>query len=211
LNHTPKQRILAAAANEFATNGYEGARVDAIAAEAGVNKASLYYHVGSKEDLYSAVLLDFFGVMAKNISDSDDANATPEQRLRFFVTAVARKIGASPVIPPILLREMAAGGEKLHTVVSDVIATIVGLLRSIVNEGIAQGDFDPSANFIVIHAMAIGGLNFLLQTVNARKMIAAKSGINDPKITISSANEIGQAIADQLLNGLKSRKDTTAL
>jgi AcrR family transcriptional regulator len=54
----PKARILAAAAEVFAQIGFAGARVDDIAARAGVNKAMLYYHVGDKERLYTAVLVE---------------------------------------------------------------------------------------------------------------------------------------------------------
>ncbi len=51
-----KRRILDAALDEFAAKGLDGARVDAIAARAGVNKRMLYYYFGSKDHLYRAVL-----------------------------------------------------------------------------------------------------------------------------------------------------------
>ncbi|MBV8951136.1 MAG: TetR family transcriptional regulator [Actinobacteria bacterium] len=53
-----KRRILAAALDEFAAKGLDGARVDTIAARAGVNKRMLYYYFGSKDHLYRAVLRD---------------------------------------------------------------------------------------------------------------------------------------------------------
>lgn len=46
-----KERILEAAAAEFAERGFDGARVDAIAKTAGVNKALIYYYYSSKEAL----------------------------------------------------------------------------------------------------------------------------------------------------------------
>lgn len=53
-----RARILAAALAEFASEGFAGARVDAIAAAAGVNKRMLYHYYGNKDDLYAAVLQD---------------------------------------------------------------------------------------------------------------------------------------------------------
>ena len=47
-----------AAAGIFAESGLAGARTDAIANAAGVNKALLYYYFKSKESLYQAVLED---------------------------------------------------------------------------------------------------------------------------------------------------------
>jgi TetR/AcrR family transcriptional regulator len=51
-----RAKILAAAEQVFAGNGLAGARTDAIAAAAGVNKALLYYYFKSKESLYEAVI-----------------------------------------------------------------------------------------------------------------------------------------------------------
>ena len=51
-----REAILGAAERIFAEEGLEGARTDAIAAAAGVNKALLYYYFQSKEGLYRAVL-----------------------------------------------------------------------------------------------------------------------------------------------------------
>ena len=53
-----RERILAAAAEVFASVGFGGARIDDIAERAGINKAMLYYHVGDKERLYATVLIN---------------------------------------------------------------------------------------------------------------------------------------------------------
>lgn len=47
-----KERILKEALSEFASHGYEGARMDRIAAAVGINKASLYFHFKSKEEIF---------------------------------------------------------------------------------------------------------------------------------------------------------------
>jgi AcrR family transcriptional regulator len=51
-----RERILAAALKEFATHGFAGARVDAIARHAAINKRMLYHYFGDKEDLFRAIL-----------------------------------------------------------------------------------------------------------------------------------------------------------
>src|SRR5271154_5010195 len=50
------ERILSAALHEFAAKGFAGARVDAIARRAGINKRMLYHYFGDKEALFRAVL-----------------------------------------------------------------------------------------------------------------------------------------------------------
>ena len=51
-----REQIFSAATKVFAKKGFDGARVDKIAAEAGVNKQLLYHHFGSKDGLFTAVL-----------------------------------------------------------------------------------------------------------------------------------------------------------
>src|SRR5271157_5694418 len=51
-----REAILEAAERIFGDEGLAGARTEAIAAAAGVNKALLYYYFGSKDGLYRAVL-----------------------------------------------------------------------------------------------------------------------------------------------------------
>ncbi len=59
--------ILAAAIDEFAENGFAGARVESIAARSGSNKRMLYYYFQSKEDLFVAVMVDAY----KTIRDAE--------------------------------------------------------------------------------------------------------------------------------------------
>jgi TetR/AcrR family transcriptional regulator len=51
-----RRRILAAALREFSAKGISGARVDAIAARAKVNKRMIYYYFGSKDGLFREIL-----------------------------------------------------------------------------------------------------------------------------------------------------------
>src|SRR5208337_5365335 len=59
--------ILKAAAREFAEHGIAGARTDAIARLARVNKALLYYYFKDKETLYGAVLDHAFSGMKASV------------------------------------------------------------------------------------------------------------------------------------------------
>ena len=51
-----RERILSAALQEFAANGFAGARVDVIARRAAINKRMLYHYFGNKEHLFREVL-----------------------------------------------------------------------------------------------------------------------------------------------------------
>lgn len=58
-----RQRLLDAAAEEFAEHGLAGARVDRVAVHARANKQLIYAYYGSKEKLFDAVLVDRLGAL----------------------------------------------------------------------------------------------------------------------------------------------------
>jgi TetR/AcrR family transcriptional regulator len=80
-------KILNAAKLIFSRHGFNGARIDQIAKEANVNKAMIYYHYKSKEDLYDAVVDSIFSKdclsYLKNSSDEDTFQKL-EQYINYF-------------------------------------------------------------------------------------------------------------------------------
>jgi len=62
-----KEKILAAALDEFATKGFAGTRVDQIAHAAGVNKAMIYYHFASKEELFNELFQSEMELLKKEL------------------------------------------------------------------------------------------------------------------------------------------------
>jgi AcrR family transcriptional regulator len=64
-----QQRLLEAAADEFAEHGYDAASTNRIAPAAGVSKGSVYYYFEDKADLYATVLRRGFAELAEQIGD----------------------------------------------------------------------------------------------------------------------------------------------
>jgi AcrR family transcriptional regulator len=68
-----KSAIFRAAVSEFAAYGFSGARVDRIAAGAGVDKTALYAYFGNKRELFAAVLERELGELSETLTlDNDD-------------------------------------------------------------------------------------------------------------------------------------------
>ena len=153
------ERILAAAAQVFAESGYEGARVDEIARQAGVNKAALYYHIGGKQVLYAQVLNRLLGEAAsrtvQTMRDKDD----PEEQLRIYIRNIAKNIDQQPHLPPIMLREIASGGKHIPEELVKHMADMVAMLAAVISKGAAQGKFIAAQPFIV-HIMIITSIIF---------------------------------------------------
>jgi len=134
-------RILAAAAVEFAARGFAGARVDRIARHARVNKAMLYYHFGSKKMLYRALLRQKFSAVAEAIAAIAGGRGGAEQKLDRVIAALAALIAEHPALPNIMLREVADGGAHLDAETLAALAAVPRAVAPIVQQGIAEGVF----------------------------------------------------------------------
>ncbi|MEP7118839.1 MAG: helix-turn-helix domain-containing protein, partial [Acidobacteriota bacterium] len=104
---TTKDRIFAAAAADFSAHGFDGVSVDAIAHEAGVNKAMIYYHFEGKLGLYREVVRDMLRAVAAAATEIAANGAEPETKIEGFIEALARLRDQRPWFPPLMMREMA--------------------------------------------------------------------------------------------------------
>jgi AcrR family transcriptional regulator len=65
-----KEAILEAAGKMLAEHGYEATSLDSVALEAGVTKATLYYHFESKEAIYAGVLTRYLNESLMRVQDA---------------------------------------------------------------------------------------------------------------------------------------------
>jgi TetR/AcrR family transcriptional regulator len=82
-----RERILSAALKEFAAHGFAGARVDAIARRADINKRMLYHYFGDKEDLFKAVLRR---KIAERNAWAEASSGEPTETLPFWFEAACK-------------------------------------------------------------------------------------------------------------------------
>jgi len=133
--------ILAAAANEFAASGPAGARMDAIADAAGVNKALLYYYFKSKESLYHAVIEEHFEIFNREaIALLSGPGAARTVLLRYaalhfdFISSRLRYAGLYQQL-------MMTGGKPLERLVRKYFVPRSRALWALLDRGMKNGEF----------------------------------------------------------------------
>ncbi len=171
-----RDRLLAAAADEFAARGFAGANIDRIAEAAGLNKAMIYYHFASKEDLYREILRGMFAAVGARVREAAASGLSPEAKVRQFVTAIATEAEARPHFPPIWFREIAEEGAHLDAETLRHVASIVGALRTIIDDGVRAGRFRPINPFLV-HAGIVGPLLLHFVAGGALRKRLVKAGV----------------------------------
>src|SRR5450755_2395605 len=139
--------ILQAAAREFAEHGIAGARTDAIAREAGVNKALLYYYFKDKETLYGAVLDDAFSGLKATVFQVLDGDLPPREKMMAYAGAYFDFIASNQLYPRLMQREMmrAREGQSQHIdkMIKNYIQPIFARVGELIRKGTAEGEFRP--------------------------------------------------------------------
>jgi len=139
--------ILQAAVREFAEHGIAGARTDAIAQAAHVNKALLYYYFKDKETLYGAVLDHVFSNLKKTVLRALESKFTPGDKVLSYVGAYFDFIAGNPLYPKLVQREMMRAGRggspHLKHIVEEYFRPIYSQVAHILHQGIAAGEFRP--------------------------------------------------------------------
>jgi AcrR family transcriptional regulator len=113
----------------------------------------LYYHFGSKQRLYLAVVRDMVGTIAARARQIADGPGTAQQRLDAWVGAVVEEAAARPWFPPIMLRELASGARHLDAETFGLLNGVFGAVRDVIVHGQERGEFrkaDPLLTYLTI-------------------------------------------------------------
>jgi TetR/AcrR family transcriptional regulator len=172
-------RILAAAALEFAERGFAGARVDRIARRAHINKAMIYYHFKDKQALYRTLLRRTFGLAAERLQAIASSDAAPAEKLDRTLTAFAALIREQSFFPAIMLREVAEGGAHLDRDTLAVLASVPRAVGAIVAEGVAAGVF-REVNPLFAYFSMVTPIVFFLCAAPIRQELGALHLVTSP-------------------------------
>jgi TetR/AcrR family transcriptional regulator len=195
-----KARVFAAAAAEFAAHGYAGANMDRVARAARLNKAMIYYHFGSKAALYRAILVDMFDDVGRRVREVASSGASPEDKVRGFVAAIAAAAADHPHFPPIWLRELAEGAQHVDAATLTYAKNVLEMLGGIIREGGAAGRFVPVSP-LMLHTGIVAPLMFYFMTDGLRSKLARAGVTHVSNITRARVVEHVQAIALAVLEG----------
>jgi len=193
-----REKILDASSAVFAEEGFAGARVDAIAQRADVNKAMLYYHVGDKRALYGEVLNRNFGRIEKALQEGLPNEGSASDRLRAVITIVERAIAANPDHPRIVLREFASGAANIPAEILQRMLGLLTVVRDILVEGTGNGEFRRTEP-VMTHLTLIGAILMLSVVSPLRERVAdLGSSIDFP----GADTDIAAFLGDLVLQGI---------
>lgn len=179
-----RNAILNAALAEFAREGLAGARIDAIARTAGVNKALLYYYFADKEALYDAILDRFFAELTSRVLAVCSQPGTAGERFLAYARTHYDAIAESPYYAYIFMSELMSasrgGSSHLDRIFGKYMQPIGLRVLALVGEGVKRGEFravDPN-QFI---PSAIGSIVHYFLTAPLRERFMPERDTRGPK------------------------------
>ena len=185
--HPEKSRaaILRAAVAEFAEHGIAGARTDAIARAAHVNKALLYYYFKDKDALYEAVLDHVFSGLRERVMPVLESKIEPREKLLQYLGLYFDYIAANPRFPRVVQAEWMRVGPKgspqMMRIAREYFAPIYQRVAEMLREGAEKGQFRAVNPMDFLPSM-VGVIIFYFSTAPAMKMLLKTDPLSKERI-----------------------------
>lgn len=180
-----ERRILDAARRVFVRRGSAGARMQEIAAEAGVNQALLHYYFRSKDALALAVLREAAGRVFPGLLQILGSSEPLERRIELVVHHYIDALRDHPFLPGYVLAEMNFDPERIPAIHAEMFgpdqaprvqATLARIERDVA-ERVANGVIRP----MTAHQFMVNVTSLCVFPFAARPMLGFLYGISGPE------------------------------
>lgn len=186
-----RAHLIEVATRLFATHGYDGTSIDAVLAESGVSRGSLYHHFPGKEALYLAVFEVLGDRLGADMTAALQDAADPVDMLRIGCVTWIRNAG-DPVVQQIMLIDAPAvlGWQRWRELDEPALA----MIRHALGYAAGAGAVDPRHVDVFAH--------IVMATLNEVAMMIALS--SDSAATLKAGESAVDDFLDRLLGGLGS-------
>lgn len=188
-----RQEIVSAAAQVFKERGFSGTTLNHIATALGADRASLYYYVGSKEELFQEIVREAVSVNLKAASGIRDGDGQAPAKLRRLVVELLNSYERYYPVLHVLIQEnldhvspdRSEWAQEMKRTNSEFIEVMIDILEDGQREGTVR-DGTPA------WLLAYGIMG----------MVGWTNRWFDPKKSLVDAETIGSAFADIVLQGV---------
>jgi AcrR family transcriptional regulator len=201
-----RTEILQVATAEFAAHGYDGARVDEIAALTRTTKRMIYYYFGSKKQLYVAVLEGAYARIRAAEQQVDVSHLDPVTAVRHLAEITFDHHEAHPDFIRLVSIENVHNAEHVAelTSLADLNTPIIELLAGILRQGRAQGVFRADVDAVDLHMMISAFCFFRVANRHTFGTIFGRD-LLDPARRDHYRTMLGEMIVGHLTGGHRER------
>jgi AcrR family transcriptional regulator len=189
-----RAEIVATAAKIFREKGFRGTSLADVAEQLGTDRASLYYYIGSKEELFHEIVRDAAEANAQQAEAIRDGAGTAVDKLRRLITSLMASYAEHYPFLFVYIQEdlskVADGRSAWARQMAKINRRYDEAVIGIVESGFADGSIRPVGPARVIAYGIIGMVNW------------THRWYREGASAMPSAAEVGQAFAEMVLGGL---------
>ncbi len=157
-----REKILAAAAQIFAEQGYPGTTIAQIAKAAGVSEGSIYEHFNGKEDLFLAISTEKLSEVLPLIEDHLFGVKGALNQLRKFIWVYVRHMMENRPYARVALLHLKTSKTFMETAAYREVQRFYGKITEIIEAGQKGGEIKPEINPHSARALVIGSVEHLV-------------------------------------------------
>lgn len=137
-------QILGAAATVFAERGIHGARIDDVAAAAGVSKGTVYWYFRSKDEIVYTLLDDFFAGAHRDLVALQDEPGTVAERVEGYLLSFASVLAENRALAPLAVEfyALAPREPRVRDFLERYYAEYAEALAALIQQGNRRGELD---------------------------------------------------------------------
>ncbi|HLA98196.1 MAG TPA: TetR/AcrR family transcriptional regulator [Anaerolineales bacterium] len=186
-----RDEILDAAAQIFRVKGFHASSMQDIAQAVNLQKASLYHHVSSKQEILLALLDRAIDLLYEHIEQQVNIPISPDEKLRLAIRAYLQALLENRDLAAVLLLEHRSLEPRYHALHIPRRDRFERLWRDLILEGI-QGNLFTSEDPAMASRALLGSMNWIITWYRPE-------GPQSP-------DEIATHFASLFLNGLLARQ-----
>ncbi len=185
---TRKEQVIRKAAELFREKGYAASSMRDLAQKMGIEAASLYSHIKSKEEILQQLCFDMATEFRKSLCEVEKQKGPASEKLRNGIVGHIEVMAKDLTASAVFMNEHRHLSQPHLREFLLLRINYINRFKNIIEEGIATGEFKPIDKKLAVMTL-FSSLNWMPQWY-------------DPHSNIVPA-DLGQQLSDMLVNGLK--------
>jgi TetR/AcrR family transcriptional regulator, cholesterol catabolism regulator len=188
-NLSRKEQVIRSAAELFREKGYAASSMRDLAQKLGIEAASLYSHIKSKEEILQSLCFDMATEFRKSLDEVEKKNVTATEKLRLGIIGHIQVMSKDLTASAVFMNEHRHLSQPHLREFLLLRINYINRFKTIIEEGTHNGEFKETIDKKLAVMTLFSSLNWMPMWY-------------DPASKIDPQN-LGQQLADMLVNGLR--------
>lgn len=184
-----KEQVIRSAAQLFREKGYAASSMRDLAQKLGIEAASLYSHIKSKEEILQSLCFDMATEFRKSLQEVESKNVSASEKLKLGIIGHIQVMAKDLVASAVFMNEHRHLSQPFLRDFLLLRINYINRFKDIIEQGIASGEFKENVDKKLAVMTLFSSLNWMPMWY-------------DPQSNIMPA-DIGRQLADMLVMGLK--------